>query len=245
MAAVVTMSAMVVAASAAHYEDGYVLLGFGDADWKFSMWGKDGDTQANIDDYQTPVKITGNGTYTITVDLSAGGAFFEDEETGEEIEQFTANGIGAMGLSVWGMNEEMGMDITSVKFDGVEFPLVGRSFTNPEDEGKRSNVYNPWASFKAEEHLTLDPATATGAVIDINGLGEWTTCEVTFDVYGFAGAVDEAATTEAAAVEVTAGNTNTATASKGSADTGIEGIAVVLGLAVIAAGAVVISKKSK
>lgn len=43
-----------------------------------------------------------------------------------------------------------------------------------------------------------------------------------------------------------AGNTNAAAAtSKGSADTGIEGVAVVAGLAVIAAGAVIVSKKRK
>lgn len=57
-------------------------------------------------------------------------------------------------------------------------------------------------------------------------------------------------TTEAAPAETTAapaqvGATNTATADKGNADTGIEGVAVVAGIAILAAGAVVIAKKRK
>lgn len=58
-------------------------------------------------------------------------------------------------------------------------------------------------------------------------------------------------TTQAAPAETTAapaqaaGDTNTATADKNNADTGIEGVAAVAGLAVLAAGAVVIAKKRK
>ncbi len=57
---------------------------------------------------------------------------------------------------------------------------------------------------------------------------------------------DAATTTDAAATTTgAAGNTNKPTNDKNNADTGIEGVAIVAGLAVLAAGAVVVAKKRK
>ena len=58
-------------------------------------------------------------------------------------------------------------------------------------------------------------------------------------------AATEAASNEAPSNEAPAGNTNQAVADKNNADTGVEGVAVVAGLAIIAAGAVVVAKKRK
>lgn len=182
-----------------------------------------------------------------------------DEETGEPITLTTANGIGAMGLQIYGEYPTLGVDIQSVKFDGVDFPLLGASFTNDEDGGRRTNVYNPWAAYDAskEDVVTKNADTATGALIDIASLAEWTTCEVTFEVYGLeetAAPAEDAeapADTEAPAEDTTAeapaaGDVDGVTDSeKGSPDTGVADVAVVAGLAIVAAGAVLVSKKRK
>ena len=70
MAAAVAVSAMAFSASAEPVEQGVFVIGFGDADWKASFWGKDGDT---IDSsYEKTAKLEGNGTYTVSLDLSGG-----------------------------------------------------------------------------------------------------------------------------------------------------------------------------
>ena len=57
--------------------------------------------------------------------------------------------------------------------------------------------------------------------------------------------VDETPADTAATVDSEAPATTTTTTEKGSPDTGVEGIAAVAGVAVVAAGAVVLSKKRK
>lgn len=292
-ATALTVTAVTTIASAEAVEEGVAVLGFGDADWKVSFWGKEsGDI---IDSsYETTAVITGNGTYTVGVDLSAGytNEAFTDEETGDLLELTTANGIGAMGVQIYGENPSLGINITSVSFDGVDFPLTGVSYTNDEDGGRRSNVYNEWASFDSskEDHISLDTDNATATVIDKSSLTEWSTCYVTFEVYGLDAAAEteavaddtvadeiddaveeEAEVTEAeeeadAPVEVTeaeedtstdaatdttandtavAGDTTTATADKASPDTGVEGVAVIAGIALVATGAIIATKKRK
>jgi hypothetical protein len=58
-------------------------------------------------------------------------------------------------------------------------------------------------------------------------------------------AADDTAAEDTAAADDTAATTTTTSADKGSPDTGVEGIAAVAGVAVVAAGAVVLSKKRK
>lgn len=85
-----------------------------------------------------------------------------------------------------------------------------------------------------------------------------TSAEVTFTVSGFGGAAadsavaDEAPAEEAVADEapvvdttVAAGDTTVATSDKASPDTGVEGIAAIVGLGLIAVGAVVVTRKKK
>ena len=58
-------------------------------------------------------------------------------------------------------------------------------------------------------------------------------------------AVDDNTAADAATVDAEAPAATTTTTEKGSPDTGVEGIAAVAGVAVVAAGAVVLSKKRK
>ena len=242
-ASAVAVSTMAVAACAEPVEEGVFVIGFGDADWKASFWGKDGDILDSS--YEQTAKLDGNGVYTVSLDLSKGytNEGFLDEETGEPIVYTTGNGIGAMGIQIYGEYPTLGVDIQSVKFDDVEFALTGSSYTNDEDGGRRTNIYNAWAGFDAakEDHISKNADAATSTVIDIASLTEWSKVEVTFEVYGLEEAAEE--TTEE---ETTAGDTAAATdESKGSADTGVADVAAVAGIAVVAAGAFIVAKKRK
>ena len=255
MASAVAASAMAVSAFAEPIDQGIFVIGFGDADWKASFWGKDGDILDSSS--QKTAKLEGNGVYTISLDLSEGytNPGHLDEETGDEIVYTTGNGIGAMGIQIYGEYPTLGVDIQSVSFDGVEFPLTGASYTNDEDGGRRTNIYNAWAGYDAakEDHITKNPDTATSTVVDISSLTEWSSVEVTFEVYGLEEAAEEAApeateeTTEEVTTEAPAAGDVSAEAdsSKGSPDTGIEDVAIVAGLAIVAGGAVLVSKKRK
>ena len=260
----VAVSSMAVAASAEPVQPGIFVIGFGDA----------GILDSFASSYEQTAQYNGDGTYTVSLDLSGGYTNDEwiDEETGDLLELTTGNSIGAMGVQIYGEEYEgLAVDIKSVKFDGTELPLTGVSYTNDEDGGRRTNIYNAWAGYdpSKEDHITKDPAAATSTLIDISELGEWSTVEVTFEVYG--GAAEEAAPaeteaapaeTEAAPAEteaqvdaapaetaapvVSAGDTNQAAASgKGSPDTGIADVAAAAGLAIVAGGAFVMLRKRK
>ena len=288
MAAAVAVSAMAVSASAEKMEEGVFIIGFGDADWKASFWGKDGDVLDSS--YETTAKLEGNGTYTVVLDLSKGynNVNWIDEDTGDFIDLTTGNSIGAMGIQIYGDYPTLGCDITSVKIDGKDMALQGVSYTNDEDGGRRTNIYNAWASFNADEHLTTDASKATSTLISIDDLGEWTKVEVTFDVYGLDEAADDAAADEDVAADDAAADEDVAAddaadedvaaddaadedvaaddvadeapadeapvagdvdaavdSTKGSPDTGVADVAAVAGLAIVAAGAVLVSKKRK
>ena len=284
MAAAVAVSAMAVSASAEKMEEGVFIIGFGDADWKASFWGKDGDVLDSS--YETTAKLEGNGTYTVVLDLSKGynNEKWIDEDTGDFINLTTGNSIGAMGIQIYGDYPTLGCDITSVKIDGKDMALQGVSYTNDEDGGRRTNIYNAWASFNADEHLTTDASKATSTLISIDDLGEWTKVEVTFDVYGLDEAADDAAADEDVAADDAAADEDVAAddaadedvaaddaadedvaadeapadeapvagdvdaavdSTKGSPDTGVADVAAVAGLAIVAAGAVLVSKKRK
>lgn len=236
IATAIAASAMMISASAVEWSiaPGEAILGFGDADWKAAGWGKV-EASALPLDYFTVAKITGNGTYTVAVDLSAGytNENFVDEDTGDLINLTTANGIGAMGINLYFDAEDEAYKnllatVTSIKFDGVETMKSDVvSFTNNEDGIKRTNIMNSWASFDAskEDYVTSDATKASTVLTDFTG--EWSKVEVTFTVSGLPEAPAEGGD------------------EKGSAETGVEGIAVVAGLAILATGAIVVSKKRK
>ncbi len=243
-AAAVAATTMAVSAFAANLAipAGTAIIGFGDTTWDAAFWGKEDDV-LNYADYCTPVEITGNGTYTLKIDLSGGYDAINtiNEETGEPMHLTTATGIGAMGINtMFSPDDEaydgFGINITSIKFDGVETKKEGvTSYTNDEDGGKRTNIMNAWVSYDStkEDHIASDPATANSVLTDF--ADAWTTCEVTFDVFGLA---ETDAPAPAPDAVVDAGD-------KQSPDTGVEGIAVIGGVAVLAAGALFVAKKRK
>ena len=238
----VTSLAAITSAADVTVEQGVFVLGFGDGDWKAAFWGKSDDT---LDaSYETTAKLDGNGTYTVAVDLSKGYTAdgWEDEATGDPLTLTTGNSIGAMGIQIYGEYPTLGVNITKVVVDGVEQTLTGASYTNDEDGGRRTNIYNEWANFDAtkEDHISKDPDNASATLIDKAAITEWSKIEVTFEVYGLE--EDNSGSTGNEGDTTTApdnGDTNTTTPDKNTPDTGVEGVAIV------AAGAVVVAKKRK
>ena len=260
-AVAVSSMALSVAAVDATGADGEVGIAFAGGDWLAQYWfdGKEYASTANT------AVITGDGTYTVSVDAAAE---YEDEETGEMVTAPGTTDLAFAALQV--VNGETlfpGMVITidSVKFDGVEATLNGTPYTSSDDEvTTRVNLYNEWVSDIPEDARTADglAADATPTSLD-KAVGAWETMEVTFTVTG-TGAADDAAADDVAADDDAAADeatddttadtttddaattdTTAATGDKTTPDTGVEGVAAVAGLAIVATGAVIVSKKRK
>ncbi len=213
-AAAIAVSTMAVTAFAGYtIPEGSVVIGYGDGGWTVGGWGKDNDA---IETYCTPVAITGNGTYTVKVDNGA-----------------PVEGIGAMGLCYNSTDIAVGFDVTSVKFDGTEYTLLGSSYTNDEDGGRRTNICNPWAKMEdKEDHISLNPSNATADLVGQANIGTWTTCEVTFNVYGMANDAAGATTTS----DAPAADNNTESSGTGNtAAMAIVSVMAIAGVAAIAA----------
>ena len=137
----------------------------------------------------------------------------------------------------------MVITIDSVELDGNAVTLNGTPYTSSDDGvTTRVNLFNEWVSVLPDDARTVDglAADATPTAMD-KACGAWTTMTVNFTVTGAgAGAAEDATTEEAPAAGDVAGETDS---SKGSPDTGVEDVAVVAGLAIVAAGAVLVSKK--
>lgn len=254
--AIGTMAVNVAAADATG-DPGMAGIAFAGGDWTAQYW-LDGKTYPST---ITTATITGDGQYTVT---ATPVAEFEDEETGEMVQAPGTTSLAFAALQVVdGETLFPGMIITidSVKFDGTEMALAGTPYTSSDEKiTTRVNLFNSWVSALPEDARTIDGLAADATPVAINAaeLGEWTTMEVTFTVSGTGVTAEvpaETATADAATAEDTAAADDTTgdaviapaptTDEKGSPDTGVEGIAAVAGVAVLAAGAIVLSKKRK
>ena len=240
-ASAVAVSAMAVTASAvdAQGADGEALIAFADGSWTAQYWA-DGAEWASV---QETAIITGDGSYSVTVTAKT---TVIDEETGDEVVTDGATDIAFAALQV--VNGETlfpGMVITidSVELDGNAVTLNGTPYTSSDDAvTTRVNLFNEWVPAPPEDARTIDGLAADATPIALDkACGAWTTMTVNFTVTGAgAGAAEDATTEEAPAAGDVAGETDS---SKGSPDTGVEDVAVVAGLAIVAAGAVLVSKK--
>ena len=243
VASVVAVSAMAVAASA--YD---ATLGYADSSW-------------SVQDWDTTVEVTGDGTYTVTSNFAP----WEDADTGDEIPAL-ANGAVVFVVDIKGLATDKnagsgadgfefadddfagkaafakaaGIDVSNIKVtvtdaDGASTELDASGAYVGDLEGKgniRIEIYN--------EYGAQDPA------IDLNAIADAAQIAVTFTITGIDGSDAATGGEDAATGNDNASNGNTAASTgsdKTSADTGVEGVAVVAGLAIVAAGAVVVAKK--
>ncbi len=140
----------------------------------YSVGDKYDSTSATGGVVTTDAKITGAGTYTVSLDF-----------TGVDGGYDTGFSFSAIGLS----NGEIlypgyFMDIKEVKINGEVYTLTGEPFTTADDKiCTRTNLYNQWVPDVPPEARTIDgtPADSSAMVIDPTGLTKIESIEVTFD----------------------------------------------------------------
>lgn len=171
----------------------------------------------------TDATITGDGTYTVELNgVKDGGWNMLKLETNIDLDA----------------TPDIKLEITDVVLNGASVDFDKDVAVMSEDAATSSDDYSDWSFSIAN----------TGRVQLINVYDNlsavpndsYESIKITFTVSGMsAPAASDATDTGASDAGTTTG------ADKGSPDTGVEGIAVVAGLAVIAAGAVAISRKRK
>lgn len=183
------------------------------------------------------VEITADGTYTVSFEKNV----MEDCKDGPE--QFW-NFLKLQTNISKEAYPDVQITIDSLKIDGKEIEAAKSAkqsndkvlsddhsdipTVNTVNDGYLVGFYNAW---NAEETVIASE--------DFGGK-----VECTFTITGFKSG-DSAAPAEEA-TQAPAGNANAgAAADKNNADTGVEGVAAVAGIAIIAAGAIVIAKKRK
>ena len=209
----------------------------------------------------TTADVTGDGTYTVAVS----GFEWEDEETAEMVPA-TANGATVFCVDIDGLANALGCGKDAEGYEGLQtaaekmalaqatrltisdvvITAINSDGTSTDIAVDESKLY--YGDIEGNGKIRLEIYNAYGdtskdAPIDPAGFSFDDALSVTFTVSG-TGMGDAAADDNAATVDAEAPADNAAaTDSKGSPDTGVEGIAVVAGVAALAAGAVIVSKK--
>lgn len=229
------VAAGALAASASAYT---ATLGFADGSWTAQDWA-------------TSTEVNGDGTYSITSVCQ-----MENEDTAE-MENVAGAGITVFVVDIAGLGADLGIDGTDevAKYDtgdlvisdvtvssgSTTFAVDNSKIKVGDIEGKgnvRIEIYNAYGPTTVDQSYDasvspIDPSTFAFEADD--------QLTVTFTVSGLGGG--EAAETPA---ETPADDTASApTTGKDSPETGVEGIAAVAGVAVLAAGAVLVSRKRK
>ncbi|MGN1338733.1 MAG: NPXTG-anchored protein [Oscillospiraceae bacterium] len=169
--------------------------------------------------------ITGDGTYTVELNgVKDGGWNMLKLETNIDLDA----------------TPDIKLEITDVELNGASVDFDKEAASMSENAGTASDDYSDWDfSISNTGRIQLINVYDNLAAIPND---TYESVKVTFTVSGMSAADTGAAdATDATDVAVD----NTASADKGSPDTGVEGVAVVAGLAVVAAGALVVSRKRK
>ena len=235
-ASVMAVSTMAVAANAFTAGLTYQTSKYGFRD---SIAQTNGIWWDEFEEAQTPevsvfndVDFTTDGTYTVSFKKSN-----EDEGTSWNMIKLQTNIPSADYADVK-------INIDSVKIDGAAVSFTGD--TAFDIEAAENLEYNQYAD--GANGITAKVPNAYGAsIVNVYGNsiidnvygGE---VEVTFTISGLgSGNAGDGTAND----NNTVGDTTTTTTDKTSADTGVEGVAVVAGIAVLAAGAIVVAKKRK
>ena len=202
------------------------------------------------------VTIDKDGTYTAKL------TGIEGKDRGDNV---------ATGFNVLKLNTNISVEehpdvvitLTSVKFAGTEVLSAPVSFDNVAD-----NDINDFDVTKPDANCADNPDALTANVAGVPLINTWTPdaeilddqsgnfvsdIEVTFDVTGYdkAPADTDAPATDAPATDAPATDApatdapTTGDSTKPNTNTGVEGVAAVAGVALLAAGAVVVAKKRK
>ena len=262
---------MAVAASAQY--DASIM--YADADWYPSIMDATGHTEGTdgtVTEWTAgTAEVTKDGTYTVSIaDIKASTV---DEETGEETmgavqgegatvfcvdiaDLGTALGVGKdcegyddlkTGAEKMAFAKSKGIDVTDVKIsqtkDGETTEVAVDSskilFGDIEGNGKlRIELYNQYGDTKND------------APLNVSDLFFNEKLDVTFTISGIDAILNGGSTTpdetDAPATDAPATDAPTAgDSTKDNTNTGVEGVAAVAGVAIVAAGAVIVAKKRK
>ncbi len=248
-ATTIAASAMAVVASAHE-----TFLMYTDNSWLWGCWNASEFPAGTVD-------ITADGTYTVFVDSTLPAAQIEDEDTGElvgcvatgaqvfcvDIDGLAAAkdaGAGAAGYDdcVTGKDKQAFAESKGISVTDVIITTTSSDGTVTDVPVNQDNVI--FGDIEANGKIRIEIFNAYGdtvnaPAVDVADISFDEKIAVTFTITGVA---DAAVDAPADAVVDTQAPT---TGDKQSPDTGVEGVAAVAGLAVLAGGAMLVSKKRK
>lgn len=173
----------------------------------------------------TDAQITGDGEYTVTLDgVKDGGWNMLKLESNIDLDA----------------TPDVKFEITSIELNGAAVDFDKDATVMSEDAATKSDDYSDW-DFDIKNTARVQIINVYDNVAAIPN-DSYESIKVTFNVTGLGGG---AAADDTASDATDTGSDVVATPDKGSPDTGVEGVAAIAGLAVIAAGAVAISRKRK
>ena len=238
-ASVVAVSALAISASAANAG-----LVFQTNAWTFrnninqskAVWWDEFDEANDFDTWNcSDVEITGDGTYTVSFEKNVMEDCKDGPETFWNFLKLQTNISEAE-------YPDLAITVDKLTVDGREVAAAKDAVLGTDklaadaysdiaaitavDDAYTIGFYNTWNP----EQTVIDGTADFGGKV-----------ELTFTVTGF-GSAEEV--TEAGE-EAGSGDTTVTDGNKGNSDTGVEGVAVIAGLAVVAAGAVIVAKKRK
>ena len=120
------------------------------------------------------VKITGEGTYTVSLDFSKTAAGYANSTV------FCALGISNGELLYPGYI----IEVVDLEINGQSYPLVAEPYTTTDDKKcTRLNIYNAWVKSVPAEARTADGDTSTVSpcIVDNEELGNITSISLTFE----------------------------------------------------------------
>ncbi len=253
-ASAAVVSAAVLAASASAYE---AFLMYASSDWSVQCMDATSENATTAD-------VTGDGTYTVAIS----GFEWEDEDTAEMVPA-TGTGATVFCVDIDGLANALGCgkdaegydaletaadkmafaQATGLKISDVVITATNTDGTSTDIAVDESKLY--YGDIEGNGKIRLEIFNAYGdtskdAPIDAAGFSFDDSLSVTFTVSGTGmGAAADDTATDATTGDAADDTATTTTPDKGSPDTGVEGIAAVAGVAVLAAGAVLVSKKRK
>lgn len=173
----------------------------------------------------TDAQITGDGEYTVTLDgVQDGGWNMLKLESNIDLDT----------------TPDVKFEITSVELNGAAVDFDKDAAVMSADAATKSDDYSDW-DFDIKNTARIQLINVYDNIAAIPN-DSYESIKVTFNVTGLGGG---AAADDTASDATETGSDAVAAPDKGSPDTGVEGVAAVAGLAVIAAGAVAISRKRK
>lgn len=252
-ASAAVVSTAVLAATASAHE---TFLMYASGDWSCSNMEAGAATGHDTD-------VTTDGTYTVSVS----GFEFEDEDTAEMVPA-TATGATVFCVDIDGLANELGCGKDAEGYEALETGAEKMAFAQAAGLTISDVVITATNTDGTSTDIAVDESKLIYGDIEGNGKirleiynaygdtskdapisTDWSfddSLSVTFTISGIGGGDAAADTTaDATTVDATTPADTTAGADKGSPDTGVEGIAAVAGVAVLAAGAVLVSKKRK